>query len=190
MSFPIFFKMEIKKGWRKSCDFVISNPVSGVNWRDLIVQALHNQRTAQIHINLSVHTPSALSARAEAPTQQPWWRPLSVQKGHPALHTWYLSSMAQTPEGADARMSISTKPSQPSGELLRPNGEGSFDFLLVVGVRFACGKLKKIKPRKHSIFANLRSSYDLKTSSTHLPSRTKAELRPHSTRWVWSSNRI
>lgn len=67
MSFPIFFKMEIKKSWRKSCDFVISNPVSGVSWRDLIVQALHNQRTAQIHINLSVHTPSALSAQTEAP---------------------------------------------------------------------------------------------------------------------------
>lgn len=182
MSFPIFFKMEIKKGWRKSCDFVISNPVSGVNWRDLIVQALHNQQTAQIHINLSVHTPSALSAQAEAPTQQPWWRPLSAEG-----HTWHLSSMAQT---SDAPMSINTKPSQASGELLRPNGEDNFDFSLVVGVRFACGKLPVIKPRKHRIFANLRSSYDLKTSSTHLPSRTKAELHPHSAHWVWSPNQI
>lgn len=48
MSFPIFFKMEIKKGWRKSCDFVISNPVSGVSPREPIVRALHSQRGAQV----------------------------------------------------------------------------------------------------------------------------------------------
>lgn len=69
MSFPIFFKIEIKKGWKKSCDFVISNPVRRVNWRDLIVRALHSQWTAQIHINLSVHTPLALSAQTCASTR-------------------------------------------------------------------------------------------------------------------------
>lgn len=56
MSFPIFFKMEIKKGWRKSCDFVISNPVSGVSPREPIVRALHSQRGAQVHTSLSVRT--------------------------------------------------------------------------------------------------------------------------------------
>lgn len=190
MSFPIFFKMEIKKGWRKSCDFVISNPVSGVNWRDLIVQALHNQRTAQIHINLSVHTPSALSAQAGASTQHPWWRLLSAQKGHTALHTLYHPSMAQTSEGVDAQTSMSTKPSQTSGDLLRPNGEDNFDFFICGWCEIWVWKTSNHKPQETQCLADLRSSYDLKTRSTHLPSRTKAELHPHSTHWVWSPNRI
>lgn len=104
-----------------------------------------------------------------------------VQKGHTALHTLYHSSMAQTSESVGAQMSISTYPSEASGDLLRPNVEDNFDFSLVVDMGFACGTLPVIKPRKQCL-ADLRSSCDLKTSSTHLPSRTKAELHPHSTR--------
>lgn len=74
-----------------------------------------------------------------------------VQKGHTALHTLYHSSMAQTSESVGAQMSISTYPSEASGDLLRPNGEDNFDFSLVVDMGFACGTLPVIKPRKHTV---------------------------------------
>lgn len=180
MSFPIFFKMEIKKGWRKSCDFVISNPVSGVNWRDLIVQALHNQRSAQIHINLSVHTPQPCLHTA---VMEPLGVQSHVHRGHTALHILCLSPMAQTSQGGDSQMSVSTSPSEASGDL-----RWRQFWLLTSGWCEVCSW--KTSNNKTQCLADLRSSYDLKTSSTHLPSRTKAELHPHSTHWVWSPNWI
>lgn len=104
MSFPIFFKMEIKKGWRKSCDFVISNPVSGVSRREPVVRALHSQRSAQIHTSLSARTEpqTCVATRGHrvgvrARTERPHCPARLVP-----------SSPAQTRESAGADVSTST----------------------------------------------------------------------------------
>lgn len=179
MSFPIFFKMEIKKGWRKSCDFVISNPVSRVNWRDLIVLALHKQWTAQIHINLAVHTPSDLSAQpyvsAHSRHVRFWACTPMCRRATLSCILLYHSATAQPFESVDAAMLVSRKLTEASSQRVRTIL--NFHLQLSQGLLWetsnstnqgstaSCRLEKLIQPTKQF---------------SHPPSSTKAELHPHS----------